>query len=96
MMATASSLMTVTLSYLALRGLMAAPSRNALISRIAPREMYGLAYALIGLAMDLGALAGPVLVGLVVERWGLRAGFKVQRCQEAVWQACMPDTQEDN
>jgi len=75
MMATASSLMTVTLSYLALRGLMAAPSRNALISRIAPREMYGLAYALIGLAMDLGALAGPVLVGLVVERWGLRAGF---------------------
>ncbi|RLF05507.1 MAG: hypothetical protein DRK00_04210 [Thermoprotei archaeon] len=74
-MAVVSNLLAVALSYLALRGLMAAPSRNALISRITPREMYGLAYALVGLAMDSGALAGPVLMGLVVERYGPQEGF---------------------
>lgn len=58
-----------------LRGvLVAAPSRNALVSKLA-KEHYTIAYSIIGLAIDLGRITGPMIAGLVASMFGTEAGF---------------------
>ena len=74
-MSLSSSLIVVVASFLTLRSIMAAPSRNALISRMVPKELYGVAYALVGLAADMGGALGPALIGYIIGKYGFQIGF---------------------
>lgn len=62
-------------TYLVNRLLIFAPARNTIIVRITPPELRGRAFALMGLAADLGGTLGATLAGLLAECFGIRYPF---------------------
>lgn len=66
---------SIILSSAVHRLLMAAPPRNALISSLVSPELYGIAYGTIGIAMDIGRILGPLIVGFIAEYYGFLAAF---------------------
>lgn len=63
------------LAYLANRLLMFAPARNTIIVRLTPSEFRGRAFALMGLAADLGEILGATAAGLAAEFYGIEYSF---------------------
>lgn len=54
---------------------MAAPPRNALIAILCNRNSYALAYSVVGIAIDIGRILGPGIVGYVISLYGFNWGF---------------------
>jgi len=65
----------IAFSYILRVSVMAAPPRNALISILCEREVYNLAYSVVGIFIDIGRIAGPVIVGYVISQYGFNLGF---------------------
>ena len=74
-MSLSTSLLAAWISYLGIRAIVAAPPRNALISRLAPPSLYGVAFATIGIAIDIGSIIGPALSGYIIENYGFGPAF---------------------
>ena len=54
---------------------MAAPPRNALIASLCKRDSYALAYSIVGIAIDIGRILGPGIVGYIISLYGFNWGF---------------------
>ncbi|MFI5086605.1 MAG: MFS transporter, partial [Actinomycetales bacterium] len=54
------------------------PARRTFVSRILPREQVGAGVALSHLSFQASMLAGPVLAGLIIARWGLAACYAAE------------------
>ena len=63
------------LTYLVNRLLIFAPARNTMIVRMVPSELRGRAFALMGLAGDLGRIIGATVAGLLAELYGIGYPF---------------------
>jgi len=71
----ASDPLSITISYALRSSVMAAPSRNALISTLCERRYLNMAYSLVGIFMDVGRIIGPTLVGSIISLYGFTYGF---------------------